>query len=177
MRWSDEPTAMGQTDQIQRSCRLYKPRRALRFRPTICMRAASATSAPPRIAPVIIPGIEMRPTLLTFGSDLTKYESRRTSSRPSLDSHAHLVHGRQKTQFQSLPRQRKTSFHSTGPESQIDLDFVLIVRHLFGDVVCRHGSPTYCVSSDHAPAASSRQSMRRLQNLMISLVQGRSTET
>jgi hypothetical protein len=32
----------------------------------ICSRAAWCTSAPPRIAPVIIPGMEMRPITLRF---------------------------------------------------------------------------------------------------------------
>jgi hypothetical protein len=33
---------------------------------TICSRAACPTSAPPRIAPVIMPGMEMTPTTLQF---------------------------------------------------------------------------------------------------------------
>ncbi len=33
---------------------------------TICSRAAWSTSAPPRIAPVIIPGMEMMPITLRF---------------------------------------------------------------------------------------------------------------
>lgn len=105
---------------------------------TICMRAACATSAPPRIAPVIMPGIAIRPTLRAW-LGVSQAETNGSSS-----SHSHLVDGWQQRHFKCFGSHRHACLHPAAPVRQVCLELISVLHHLSSHIVDGYSSAANC---------------------------------
>ena len=131
-------------------------------RRTICICAAACVELPPRIAPVIIPGMEMRPITLiwlTVGSKLRPQAGQPSRTRGSFGFKGDL------REAECFAGDGNASFRPASTMCEVGFDLVPIVHELLQHHRRRDRHARYGVSGDHSPESSRLTHSHRLQKL------------
>ena len=96
---------------------------------TICRRAACSTEEPPRMAPVIMPGIAMMPITLRGGwrgwGEKQGEQARRCGAESGRCG-PHLVDVGREREPEGVARDGLAGFEAGGPEGEVHLNFVSV---------------------------------------------------
>ena len=107
----------------------------------ICSLAACCTEEPPKIAPVIMPGMAIIP--------MTLDEHEESISRERAEDEPHGVDGWCKREFQGLDCERSACFHPGGSKRKVYLNFVFALLEFLEHVANSHDNTRYRRSTEH----------------------------